>query len=218
MHFHCSLRGSTACPQQSFVHRWITNGWMIWIDVNGISRFDLQSKILILSGLTVGALALWQRRRSRSISPETVETQDISPPLSSHFAVMHEILKSRHPIRCLPLNHIVIHYVREPLPLCRHALLRLFPVSNLEFVLEGDCGQDWSCRFWNNEGPLLSGNKVDRPSTSKQRPIVYIYIYIPVYNMILYLLSIHLSSYILCMWHWQNQWKHSNTSILQVVS
>lgn len=80
MHFHCSLRGSTACPQQSFVHRWITNGWMIWIDVNGISRFDLQSKILILSGLTVGALALWQRRRSRSISPETVETQDISPP------------------------------------------------------------------------------------------------------------------------------------------
>lgn len=150
--------------------------------------------------------------------PRQWRRRTFPPPLSSHFAVMHEILKSRHPIRCLPLNHIVIHYVREPLPLCRHALLRLFPVSNLEFVLEGDCGQDWSCRFWNNEGPLLSGNKVDRPSTSKQRPIVYIYIYIPVYNMILYLLSIHLSSYILCMWHWQNQWKHSNTSILQVVS
>lgn len=109
--------------------------------------------------------------------PRQWRRRTFPPPLSSHFAVMHEILKSRHPIRCLPLNHIVIHYVREPLPLCRHALLRLFPVSNLEFVLEGDCGQDWSCRFWNNEGPLLSGNKVDRPSTSKQRPIVYIYIY-----------------------------------------
>ena len=102
MRLHCSLRGSTDLHRIFRTRVLCTDGSQMV--TNGISCFDLQSKILILSGLTVGALALWQRRRSRSISPEPVEKQDVAPHLS-HFAVMQrwhdEMLKSLHPIRCL---------------------------------------------------------------------------------------------------------------------
>lgn len=57
------------------------------------------ASILILSGLTVGALALWQRRRSRSISPEPVETQEIADKTDhADFETMKELhnLKSWH--------------------------------------------------------------------------------------------------------------------------